>query len=1243
FFAVDSLLAFFVTLTLYWLVRLVQGEGREAAVWAGIAMALAIACKSSAAPLVLPWALAFVLRARKGSHQESGRLLVQSAIAGAVTFTLVSPYVLLDLKLYLDSIGFESRMVRGTYDLPYTRQYRRTPAFIYPILQQLRWGMGWLPGLLAFCGLGWGIWRTIRRTVGDGELLLLTWCLPYFLLTGGFMVKFMRYMAPLVPLLLVLGSGLVAHVAGRWPRWRPTMWALAAATVLYAILWSAAFTAIYRHTFSRQEASVWIYRNIPKGSVITKEEWDDLIPYPLVLDGKVYSPDDYDILAFPLQEPDDIAKVEMLVDRLTRADYIVISSNRFYGWLPRLHDRYPVSSRYYELLFAGQLGFELEHVFTSYPRLGPFQFDDDHADESFTVYDHPKVLIYRKVRTLPEEDLRSLFLSALAQAGREEGDDELLLPMAVDAYPSVADYSWNPWARDGLAAVLWWWLVASLLGLAAWPLLAWLLGGLWAGGWPFARILGLLLVGYVPWLLASLGLVTNTAWALSLALGALILVGVLVAYRQRQQWRAFLVGRWWELVSAEVLALLAYLGFTGIRLLNPDLWHPWWGGERPMEMGFLLAILKSGRFPPYDPFYAGGYINYYYYGLYLVACLVKLSGIPPEVAFNLALAFFYSALLAGAATVAASLATKRRLLAAIWAAVLVGLLGNIEGGLQLLRSWGELGADAPGGGLPLVGWLPKLVAGLAAVISRRQAPPSYDFWGPTRVIPETINEFPYFSFLYGDLHPHILDMPVVLLGLAIALVLYRELADGLAVRRRASFWGKLLLLAGLTGVAIATNTWDAPLLLAIVAGAAVLASKCLGWRLLPRAGIIVAALAGLGAALFLPFLADYRPPPGGFGLTGAGSPVLHFLRIWGLFALLSLGLSLTAVASGKERHGLAGFLALVIRHWRRLPRLLELIERSPIGRRAERQAGFVLLAIFTLLVLLVVVGRGAAAIALLLAAAAFLAAWTGESREQRFASGLAALAWLILLGTELLYLRDWLAGGPAYRMNTVFKFGIQAWLLLGLACGAQAALFWRSHGYGLGGWRAATLVLIVLAGVYPLLATPARLTNRFPNGHPPVGTLNGLAFMQVGEYFWPDENHPISLAPEYEALRWLRDHVQGTPVVAEAALGYYREGGSRVAAYTGLPIPLGPQHEPEQRPRALIGERSTLVRRLYETPDPEEALDLLEKLGVSYIYIGQLERIFYGEGGLAKFEEMAAAGWLERVFANGVVKVYGLK
>jgi uncharacterized membrane protein len=149
--------------------------------------------------------------------------------------------------------------------------------------------------------------------------------------------------------------------------------------------------------------------------------------------------------------------------------------------------------------------------------------------------------------------------------------------------------------------------------------------------------------------------------------------------------------------------------------------------------------------------------------------------------------------------------------------------------------------------------------------------------------------------------------------------------------------------------------------------------------------------------------------------------------------------------------------------------------------------------------------------------------------------------------------------------------------------------------------------------------------------------------MSVGSYFWPDEQHPIVLLPESEALAWLRQHVPGAPVVAEAALGYYREGGSAVASWTGLPIPLGPQHEAEQRLQAPLGERESEVRELYQTPDPAQAERLIKELSVSYIYVGQLERIAYGDVGLAKFETMVQAGQLERAYSNQAVSIYRVR
>ena len=151
--------------------------------------------------------------------------------------------------------------------------------------------------------------------------------------------------------------------------------------------------------------------------------------------------------------------------------------------------------------------------------------------------------------------------------------------------------------------------------------------------------------------------------------------------------------------------------------------------------------------------------------------------------------------------------------------------------------------------------------------------------------------------------------------------------------------------------------------------------------------------------------------------------------------------------------------------------------------------------------------------------------------------------------------------------------------------------------------------LIVASLVYPALGTPTRVRDRFDRS-PPVGTLDGMAYMTAGTLVWP-ENNPIKLEYDYEAIRWLQDNVKGTPVLAEAKIGYYREGGMRVASYTGLPLPLGGLHQNEQRWPEQVGQRDGRYMEFWNTTDPARAWELIQELDISYIYLGQLEQTLY--------------------------------
>jgi len=241
------------------------------------------------------------------------------------------------------------------------------------------------------------------------------------------------------------------------------------------------------------------------------------------------------------------------------------------------------------------------------------------------------------------------------------------------------------------------------------------------------------------------------------------------------------------------------------------------------------------------------------------------------------------------------------------------------------------------------------------------------------------------------------------------------------------------------------------------------------------------------------------------------------------------------------------------------------------------------------------------------------------------------------------YLRDFLDGSEWRRMNTVFKFSLQAWGLLSLAAGAALPALWRRAGdWGRAAsapWRGALVLLLAGSLVYPVMAVPVRVNERFPEADAPRWTLDGTAYMVDARYAWPDEEHVIELAHDRAAIAWLWENVRGTPVIAEAPLGFYREGGLRVSSYTGLPTLVG-AHQREQRPWQQVNPRERDAEAVYTTTDPAALMELLGRHDVRYVYVGQLERIAYGEGGAATLEALARDGRLERVYGNDKVDIY---
>jgi uncharacterized membrane protein len=230
-------------------------------------------------------------------------------------------------------------------------------------------------------------------------------------------------------------------------------------------------------------------------------------------------------------------------------------------------------------------------------------------------------------------------------------------------------------------------------------------------------------------------------------------------------------------------------------------------------------------------------------------------------------------------------------------------------------------------------------------------------------------------------------------------------------------------------------------------------------------------------------------------------------------------------------------------------------------------------------------------------------------------------------------------------MNTVFKFHLQAWVLLALMGAIGLAYVLRRvdrvPAY-LGVWKDAWVValsVLVFAGlIYPLLGTPAKTGFRFPDP-PAFGTLDGMAFMASAGF--RDREKDLALPADYSALRWMQDHIQGTPVVAEGNSGLYKWGG-RVSIYTGLPTIIGwDWHQKQQRwgYQSLVDARVRDVQTLYESTDLAAARPIFNRYHVRFIYVGGLERAYYPAAGLAKFDQ-AVGQDLTLVYQGAGVRIY---
>ncbi len=790
-----------------------------------------------------------------------------------------------------------------------------------------------------------------------------------------------------------------------------------------------------------------------------------------------------------------------------------------------------------------------------------------------------------------------------------------------------------------------WWLASVVLSVVAWPLTYRLFRFLPDRGLGFSRLVGWLFTGYAAYLM---GFVANSRATSALAWLALALLSWTLYRGAQGEHRAFLKANSALVFFYEVCFFVLFFVWTFVRMKHPNIE----GQEKFMDFAFFNSMQRSARMPPMDPWLAGAthYVNYYYFGYFLNAAFARMTFIGPDRAYNLAVSNDFA--LCGLAMLALGYNLTKSLWAGLVACAGLELFGNLHGALQVLGvdwnggfNWWEptrLIKDVWANGHYLNAWWWSASPSSLAKAGL----------GPGAVQDALISEFPAFSLLHGDLHPHVSSMPLALLVLALALNLARDpsespLALGPGSGRRWEGWLALVLALGAVFMG---NTWDLPayglcvsvaLLGGLHAGGSLRSAGDLLRRWLLPSVLLVVGLLLVSA----PFWAFFENPTHGFGMSGAHTGMRDTLVFWGLFLAVLVPYSIARVASlaspgapvpgtpasrqprmparicpvcgtklraGKDRCGHCGTVWEAAAQGE--PTVLQppawasaccLPFRDPaavLARPALAAGTVAALALWTAaLVLWPTVGIFGALAAL---SVLTLAARGGE-REGVFTAALILTGSLAVLLTECVFLRDAFSGTPQLtRMNTVFKFYFQAWILFSAAL--PMALIWTlrrlltwSRGAALA-YAAVFAVLSIGALVYPVEAV-AYVWDDFDQNAGMAPTLNGAAWLQRSD------------PGDFEAIQAMRKF-PGQPVIAEAEGGAYTHF-ARVSAYTGFRAIVGwGNHESQWRPEGWPLKQQNDVDELYTTTDTARALQILDAYGVDYVFVGTLERRKYGAG-----------------------------
>ena len=757
-----------------------------------------------------------------------------------------------------------------------------------------------------------------------------------------------------------------------------------------------------------------------------------------------------------------------------------------------------------------------------------------------------------------------------------------------------------------------WWGTFFIIGVAFLPLTFSIFKNFFDRGYVFSKILGIGVVSYTIFILGLLHIAPFSFLTSALILIFFAILNFAFIIRKKndglKKFLMILKKNWAIFILEEIIFTIAFLFWSYVRSFQPDI-H---GLEKYMDFGILNSILRSEFFPPKDMWFTPLSINYYYFGHLTTAVLTKLSNIPSNITFNLMVATIFAFTFTGSFSIGAnlisiltseepirspqrwSLTTPLRWFS-ITAGLLTGFLVSLSGNFQTIYAFFKNYS----GENPVPFWhLP---------FSLSTFPNNYWYPNATRFIRNTIHEFPSYSFVVSDLHGHVLDIPFVLLTIALLLSLITKsqitnLPAGKAGHKSQinsnnktfgflnlgnwdlfriwNFEFEILLLAFLLAIMYMTNAWDGIIYLLLAALVLFFSLK----KLRIENWFLTIAVLFFGFFIFsYPFNHFFKPFVSGIGivcppdfLVKAGklgpfifeadhcqkSPWWQIMILYGFFYFWAVSFIIFI------------FQKLKIKN-------LSLIENLKLKIKN--------LTISDIFVFLLII-----------------------------------LSTVLIIIPELVYIKDIY---PAhYRANTMFKLVYQSFIMLSIASGYIITRIIINFKFQISNFKLFrfvffifSILFLILVMIYPYFA---------------IGSFYGELKTQLG---LDGTKYLKNLYPsDYDAIVWINKNIKNQPVILEAQGDSYTDF-ARVSANTGLPTVLGwTVHEWLWRGTYdTPSPRITEVQTLYENPDINTTKELIDKYKISYVFIGELEYQKYPNLDELRFSKIGKI-----IYQNGRSKIY---